>query len=70
MSRDFTYVDDIVEGLRRIILRERPPQEGVPARIYNIGAGRPSSLLDSWKPSNATSGRRPKKNLWACRLVT
>jgi UDP-glucuronate 4-epimerase len=45
MSRDFTYVDDIVEGLRRIIVRERPPQEGVPARIYNIGAGRPSSLL-------------------------
>ncbi|MTB53158.1 NAD-dependent epimerase/dehydratase family protein [Lewinella sp. W8] len=46
MSRDFTYVDDIVEGLRRIILQERPAQEGVPARIYNIGAGRPSSLLD------------------------
>jgi UDP-glucuronate 4-epimerase len=45
MSRDFTYVDDIVEGVRRVLLTPRPPQLGVPNRIYNIGNGKPVSLL-------------------------
>ncbi len=46
MSRDFTYVGDIVEGLRRVVLNDRPAQEGVPSRLYNIGNGTPVSLLD------------------------
>jgi UDP-glucuronate 4-epimerase len=41
MSRDFTFVNDIVEGVKR----PRPPQLGVPNRIYNIGNGKPVSLL-------------------------
>ncbi|TXF90940.1 NAD-dependent epimerase/dehydratase family protein [Neolewinella aurantiaca] len=45
MSRDFTYVDDIVEGVRRVLLNPRPAQTGVPNRIYNIGNGKPVSLL-------------------------
>lgn len=45
MSRDFTYVKDIVEGVRRVLLHERPPQEGVSSRVYNIGNGQPVSLL-------------------------
>lgn len=45
MSRDFTYVGDIVEGVRRVLLHERPAQEGVPNRVYNIGNGKPVSLL-------------------------
>lgn len=45
MSRDFTYVGDIVEGVRRVLLHERPAQEGVPSRMYNIGNGQPVSLL-------------------------
>lgn len=46
MSRDFTAVSDIVAGIQRILLQDRPAQEGVPARIYNIGKGHPVSLLD------------------------
>ncbi|MFK8162861.1 MAG: NAD-dependent epimerase/dehydratase family protein [Lewinella sp.] len=46
MSRDFTYVDDIVEGVRRVLLTPRPAQLGVPNRVYNIGKGSPVSLLD------------------------
>lgn len=46
MSRDFTYIDDIVEGLMQVTLKERPAQKGVPARVYNIGAGKPVNLLD------------------------
>jgi len=41
MIRDWTYIDDIVEGILRII-------EGcfVPRRIYNIGSAAPRTLLD------------------------
>jgi UDP-glucuronate 4-epimerase len=45
--RDFTYIDDIVEGIVRVMERipgqDSPP---VPARIYNIGGGAPVFLLD------------------------
>ncbi|MEM6395414.1 MAG: NAD-dependent epimerase/dehydratase family protein [Bacteroidota bacterium] len=48
MSRDFTYIDDIVEGVSRILLNDRPTQpEGTPpAKVYNIGNGSPVKLLD------------------------
>lgn len=35
MERDFTYVDDIVEGVVRTLAR--PPEASPPAAIYNIG---------------------------------
>jgi UDP-glucuronate 4-epimerase len=38
MERDFTYVDDVVEGVVRVL--ERPPSgdgDGAPYAIYNIG---------------------------------
>ena len=41
MQRDFTYVDDIVEGLTRVIDR---PHSGY--RLYNIGHGSPVGLLE------------------------
>lgn len=50
--RDFTYVDDIVEGITRVIAN--PPQvrlgdDGLPCaahRVYNIGNSNPENLLD------------------------
>ena len=47
MSRDFTYIDDIIKGIE--ILLENPPikKEDKPAyRISNIGNGSPQSLAD------------------------
>lgn len=51
MSRDFTYIDDIVEGIVR--LRLKPPScqaDAVPGsamnKVYNIGRGMPVKLLD------------------------
>lgn len=51
-KRDFTYVDDIVEGVRRV-MRCAPEkargEDGLPIppyRIYNIGNSAPESLLD------------------------
>ena len=53
--RDFTYVDDIVEGIWRVMQRPpaspQPSPEGkgdksVPYAVYNIGGGQPENLLD------------------------
>lgn len=43
MERDFTFVDDIVEGVRRLL--PLPPSGPVPAEIFNIGGGHPESLM-------------------------
>jgi nucleoside-diphosphate-sugar epimerase len=42
--RDFTYIDDIVEGIVRVMWKA--PAEEVPYAIYNIGGGQPVNLLD------------------------
>jgi UDP-glucuronate 4-epimerase len=56
MRRDFTYIDDLVEAIVRLV--DRPPREGEPVgemdslspaapyRVLNIGGGRPVGLLD------------------------
>ncbi len=46
LSRDFTYVDDIVEGILRVLDRPPPPGDGAPARLYNIGNSSPVPLLE------------------------
>lgn len=43
LSRDFTYIDDIVEGVVRVMQREVKPAEH---QIFNIGGGRPMPLMD------------------------
>lgn len=43
MKRDFTYIDDVVEGVIRII--DKPPQEEEPYALYNIGNNKPEDLL-------------------------
>lgn len=51
-KRDFTYVDDIVEGVSRIMTcapEKQVGEDGLPLppyRIYNIGNNRPENLLD------------------------
>lgn len=44
LSRDFTYIDDIIEGVIQVI--DSVPQKDIPAEIYNIGCGHPIQLLD------------------------
>ena len=48
MMRDFTYIDDIVEGVIRVLDKPATPQEGshVPYRIFNIGNSQPEKLMD------------------------
>ncbi len=52
MRRDFTYVDDIVEGVFRVMQSAPEKQTGEdglplpPFAVYNIGGGQPENLLD------------------------
>lgn len=51
-KRDFTYVDDIVEGVKRVIQsppEKRTGEDGLPVppyALYNIGNSHPENLLD------------------------
>lgn len=50
--RDFTYVDDIVEGIIRVMAgapERKQGEDGLPVppyAVYNIGGGQPENLLD------------------------
>jgi len=52
MRRDFTYIDDIVEGVYRVMQgapEKKNGEDGLPVppyAIYNIGGGQPENLLD------------------------
>ncbi len=72
MQRDFTYIDDIVEGVVRVI--DNPPKgnpnwdgrasESVaPYKVYNIGNGSPVKLMDFIEAIEETLGKKAKKNL-------
>jgi UDP-glucuronate 4-epimerase len=64
MRRDFTYIDDVVEGVLRVL--EKPvsvqPDE-VPHRIYNMGNGRPESLQAFISAIAVALGREPQMKL-------
>ena len=51
-KRDFTYVDDIVEGVYRVMMKAPTKQTGEdglpipPYKVYNIGNNSPENLLD------------------------
>ena len=52
MRRDFTYIDDIVEGVYRVMQgapEKKTGEDGLPIppyAVYNIGGGQPENLLD------------------------
>lgn len=51
-KRDFTYIDDIVEGVKRVMQKAPTKQNGAdglpvpPYAVYNIGNNQPENLLD------------------------
>lgn len=64
LSRDFTYVDDIVTGVEKIIAMPEVRREdvpGVPATIYNIGRGMPVRLMDFIHELERNLGREARK---------
>ena len=72
MQRDFTYVDDIVEGVVRVI--DNPPKgvskekinpsnSTAPYKVYNIGNNNPVKLMDFIEALEKKLGKVAKKNL-------
>ncbi|MEK3683109.1 GDP-mannose 4,6-dehydratase [Paenibacillus sp. FSL R10-2736] len=43
LYRDFTYIDDIIEGIKRIL--SNAPTSAVPHKVYNIGNNKPEKLM-------------------------
>ncbi|MDR1661461.1 MAG: NAD-dependent epimerase [Azoarcus sp.] len=74
MQRDFTYIDDIVEGVLRVLDRRAAPDEAfdparpdparscAPYRVFNIGRHEPVNLLDFIEAIEAELGCRAVKN--------
>jgi UDP-glucuronate 4-epimerase len=75
MQRDFTYVDDIVEGVIRVLDRVATPDpayrpetpdpgtSNVPYRVFNIGNHTPVQLLDYIGCIEDALGLKAQKNL-------
>ncbi len=75
MQRDFTYIDDIVEGILRIkdvvpeantdwsVEEGTPATSSAPYRVYNIGHGSPVKLMDFIKALETALGIEAKKNM-------
>jgi len=65
MSRDFTYIDDIVESIVRLI--PKPPKPGnenpVPNQLFNIGNGSPVNLLEFIELLEEKLGSKAEKNM-------
>ena len=61
MQRDFTYVDDVVEGTLRAL--DRPPASQPPYCIFNIGNHRPVPLLDYIATLERVLGRKAVLNM-------
>lgn len=64
MKRDFTYIDDIVDGIASLL--ESPPAPYVrrpPHRVYNLGNNRPERLLDMISLLEKAMGKSTLKRL-------
>jgi len=70
LERDFTYIDDIVEGIVRVIYSTIPgnqqpatgSHQSIPYSIYNIGNGNPVKLLDFIETMEAALGKKAIKD--------
>jgi UDP-glucuronate 4-epimerase len=75
MRRDFTYIDDIVEGVMRVIDKQPggnpawsgtfpdPSSSKAPYKIYNIGNSNPVQLIDFIQEIEKQLGKKARMNL-------
>jgi len=74
-KRDFTYIDDVVEGIVRVLdrparpdptfdpARPDPSASSAPYRLYNIGNGQPVDLITYIRTLEAALGRAARLDL-------
>ena len=75
MRRDFTYIDDVVESVARLVDRRPagnpdfspaspdPGSSSAPWRVYNIGNNKPVELLEVVRLLEETLGKKAKREL-------
>ncbi|PZO49713.1 MAG: capsular biosynthesis protein CpsI [Phormidesmis priestleyi] len=74
MQRDFTYIDDVVEGILRVMDNPQPQRSGAeaqaqnlsttaPYKIYNIGNHSPVTLMDFITTIEQAMGKKAEKNM-------
>lgn len=61
MLRDFTYIDDIAEGIRLVLHSDC--KDEIPYRIYNIGNSAPVRLLDFIRAIEDVTGHEAKMKM-------
>ena len=61
MLRDFTYIDDIVDAIYKILPCPPTGENDVAYKIYNIGNNRPVKLLDFIETLEKKLGKKAKK---------
>nr|BFF40014.1 NAD-dependent epimerase [Tenacibaculum mesophilum] len=61
MERDFTYIDDIVEGVKRVI--EKPVEERDLYKVYNIGNNDSVKLLEFITQIETSIGKEATKEM-------
>ena len=62
-SRDFTYIDDVVEGISLVSLKKNKYLSNSYSEIYNIGGDHPITLNNLIKEIEKNLGKKAKKNL-------
>jgi UDP-glucuronate 4-epimerase len=65
MYRDFTYIDDVVEAVERILCN--PPKEnnlGAKYKVYNIGNSKPEKLMDFIETLEDIIGKKAIKEFY------
>jgi UDP-glucuronate 4-epimerase len=74
MVRDFTYIDDIVEGVIRVLDKPATPSatfdaaspdpatSNAPYRVFNIGNNQPTQLMDYIEALEQALGKTAQKN--------
>ena len=73
--RDFTYIDDIVEPILRLVnkaprsiiknKKKDPSESSAPFKIYNIGNNDPKKLMDFVKAIESKLQKKAKINFYA-----
>ncbi|MCX7816983.1 MAG: NAD-dependent epimerase [Syntrophales bacterium] len=80
MKRDFTFIDDIVEAMYRLVFQPPVPDpawspmdpdpatSNAPYRIYNIGSSKPVDLMEFIERLEEALGKKAKKNFLPLQL--
>ncbi len=71
MRRDFTYVDDVIEAVVRLIgiAPENPPAGSRPHAIYNVGNGQPVEVIELVDVLEKVIGKPAQRELLPMRPV-